>query len=104
MANEWISVKDRLPEEHDAYLCAEWSKTFNEYFIHIRYFAKDLYEWDRFSFPDGKGKGGFYWSDREWGCGLADDVTHWMPLPEPPSSTISKTETVDKKRSANDGK
>lgn len=84
MANEWISVKDRLPEQHDAYLCAEWSKTFNEYFVRIRYFAKDLYEWDRFEFPDGKGKSGFYGSDSEWGSYLVDDVTHWMPLPEPP--------------------
>ena len=82
---KWISVKDKLPEKHDAYLCAEYSKIFNQYFVRILYFAEDLYKWDRFAFPDGKGKSGFYWSDSEWGCGLADGVTHWMPLPEPPT-------------------
>lgn len=82
---KWISVKDKLPEKHDAYLCAEYSKMFNQYFVRILYFAEDLYKWDRFAFPDGKGKSGFYWSDSEWGCGLADGVTHWMPLPEPPT-------------------
>lgn len=81
---QWISVKDRLPEEHDKYLCAEYSKMFNQYFIRTLYFAKDLYRHDRFAFPDKKGIGGFYESSGEWGMVLIDEVTHWMPLPEPP--------------------
>ena len=84
MANEWISVKDRLPEEHDAYLCAEYSKMFDQYFIRMLWFTKDLYKHDRFEFPNKKGIGGFYESSGEWGSILIENVTHWMPLPEPP--------------------
>ena len=56
---EWISVKDRLPEENGIYL------TFNK---------KKQYEFHLFQV--GK---------RMWqGVWEEDGVTHWMPLPEPP--------------------
>ncbi len=28
---------------------------------------------------------GFHFYDSEWGDVTVDNVTHWMPLPEPPS-------------------
>jgi hypothetical protein len=86
MTPKWINVKDRLPEEHDKYLCAEYSKTFNRYFIRTLWFTKDLYKHDRYDFLDKKGIGGFYESSGEWGTVLIEDVTHWMPLPEPPQA------------------
>lgn len=65
MQNAWISVKDRLPEERGRYIVAVC---------------------------DYKGKIGVFdlWFDYpEWYIDEDDDlyqfeVTHWMPLPEPP--------------------
>jgi hypothetical protein len=87
---EWISVKDRLPETNGKYLCANYSKTFNRYFIEVLSFAKDLHKVDEFDFKEEKGKSGFYMYDSEWGYSRFRNVTHWMPLPEPP-----KKEGVD---------
>jgi hypothetical protein len=56
---EWISVKDRLPEKDGIYLTCNKKK---EYEFHF--------------FQTGK---------RMWPAVWAEDgVTHWMPLPEPP--------------------
>ena len=60
----WISVKDRLPEKHDRYLCNVKAFSFPD----LRYFA--ILKYDDGGFIEGK----IY----------TDDVTHWMPLPEPP--------------------
>lgn len=59
--NEWISVKERLPEEGEDVLAYLGEGIFG-----ICWLLKDGY-WetrDSFLYPD--------------------DVTHWMPLPEPP--------------------
>lgn len=65
MQNEWISVKDRLPERRGRYIVAV-----------CNYIGKiDVFDlW--FDYP-------------EWYIDEDDDlyqfeVTHWMPLPEPP--------------------
>ncbi len=56
---EWISVKDRLPEENGIYLTLNKKR---QYEFHI--------------FKTGK---------RMWqGIWEEDGVTHWMPLPQPP--------------------
>ena len=56
---EWISVKDRLPEEDGYYLCYVESFVFQgSHFITLLNFYV--------------------------GEGFGDVVTHWMPLPEPP--------------------
>lgn len=64
---QWISVKDRLPDadEGDDFLAV--SKNGN--FVFEAYFVRDC----------GRGKN--LWHD---GCGNFYEVTHWMPLPEPP--------------------
>ena len=66
----WISVKDRLPDEEDYRSCHE--------------------NWDGcVIWTNGSdiGLGWYYTSTGNWAdiydCGI-DDVTHWMPLPEPP--------------------
>ena len=92
---EWISVKDRLPETNGKYLCANYSKTLNRYFIEVLSFAKDLHKVDEFDFKEEKGKSGFYMYDSEWGYSHFRNVTHWMPLPEPPKEIEGIRDYVD---------
>lgn len=58
--SEWISVKDRLPEEGKNVLCLDSSDN---------YYSVGWIE-------DG------LWEDGEF---VGIDFTHWMPLPEPPA-------------------
>ena len=63
---DWISVKDRLPEESGPYLCYMADYPFGPICMIVNY---------------KKDKSAFWW--------FADNVkapfiTHWMPLPEPP--------------------
>lgn len=66
---KWIPVTERLPEKHEHILALTPNK------IHGGY-----HKWLIWYDP----KSGFYDSDPEWGDIEMDDVTHWMPLPEPP--------------------
>lgn len=61
---EWISVEDRLPENDGRYLCNVQSFAFPGMFYQA------ILRYDKVGFRDGS----IY----------TDDVTHWMPLPEPP--------------------
>jgi hypothetical protein len=65
---KWISVKDRLPEENDYFLC---------YRTNI-YRGKEISLYEVLEFIE-KFK---VW--RGNGYPNTEDVTHWMPLPEPP--------------------
>ena len=69
LANEWIDVKDRLPKINEEVLVF-----LSRGKIEIRFRLNEYY-------ADG---GDLYnriaWSDQ----GVFNDVTHWMPLPEPP--------------------
>ena len=63
---EWISVKDRLPEKPGRYLC---------------WFGKNTFAVGASIVP--------YIPDLHWFASLEsleryENVTHWMPLPEPP--------------------
>lgn len=56
----WISVKDRLPDNDDKVLCCtRTAKGIQNIIIG-------------------------YYMDGMWRCGMNNNVTHWMPLPEPP--------------------
>jgi len=65
--SEWISVKDRLPQEDDPVLVWDIASPYSE-FVDIGYY-------DPHSAPD-----------TGWRCNeyMNRSVTHWMPLPEPP--------------------
>ena len=78
---EWISVKDRLPEEDGRYLA--FVKGFYATFVRTLNFAKDGRKVDEFDFDEGA-KNVWYRYDSEYGYVTVEDVTHWMPLPQPP--------------------
>lgn len=59
MHNEWISVKDRLPESKGFYLIAVTNE-------HGRRYSKTAY----------------YMGNGKWF--VKQKATHWMPSPEPP--------------------
>ena len=58
--DEWISVKERLP------------KQFGWHLVHIR-------GWVTMAWFDADG-----WGDFQTCVAKPEQVTHWMPLPEPP--------------------
>lgn len=60
--NEWVSVKDRLPEQSGYYLCT--------YVFDNHRFYYDRWFWE---------------SEKRFAT--TDNITHWMPLPEPPNET-----------------
>lgn len=70
--SEWISVEDRLPKIYQN--CAVYINGGRDH---------KYYRWARFN-------GGYNW-DGDGGCNMshcyadgAHNITHWMPLPEPP--------------------
>jgi hypothetical protein len=64
---EWISAKDRLPEGFTS--CIVYRKgIYGGHFSMLRY-SQEL---------------GWHFYDSEWGDVTVNDVTHWMPLPQPP--------------------
>ncbi len=60
---EWISVKDRLPKEFIACIVATHREVVCAYWVELPAHFRSI--------------------DRQDGIN-PDDVTHWMPLPEPP--------------------
>ena len=62
---EWISLKDRLPEQYKSVLCYSLSEGI----------ITD-------SFYDKIGEEYWFNGTRET---YRDDITYWMPLPEPPN-------------------
>ena len=69
---EWISVKDRLPEEDDNYIvtaCDEGCSAGEGIWYSTVVVVAEYY------------KGSWTWYDE---YSLEGIVTHWMPMPEPP--------------------
>ena len=62
---EWISVKDRLPENNQWALCFMKDKSFGTFRV---------FQWN---YVDWRWNDGNEWFDEK-------DVTHWMPIPRPP--------------------
>ena len=80
---EWISVKDKLPNKDEQYLCCYIGTLSDKPRISIFSFAKNLRKVDKYDFYNKSGAG-WYDYDSEWGHCEIDNVTHWMPLPELP--------------------
>ncbi len=72
---QWVSVKDRLPEEDEIYIVAadDEGEPMDERIwggravVCAEYFG-----------------GSWSWQDGKYEYDLTGLVTHWMPLPEPP--------------------
>ena len=78
---EWISVKDRLPEEDGPYLVT--TNSFGDrQSVKFRWFAKDGENVDAYDLAGQKDV--WYLYDVECGYVSIKTVTHWMPLPNPP--------------------
>ena len=79
----WISVKDRLPSEHDSLFANHphlskhmWTKESDDVIVYV-------------VFPDGTGRATEgRLRDGKWHTKISPTlesvVTHWMPMPEPP--------------------
>lgn len=92
MCDQWVSVKSSYPPENGRYLVVYFLSTKPPIsWMRVLGFAKDLYEVDHLDFENKKGKAGFYGYDSEFGYYEVDDVTHWMPLPEPPKEEDGET-------------
>ena len=68
--NEWISVKDRLPDKNGEYLC--------------RWINKDVSNADYESTYGSFGYWFNFWEDEYKDWISYDGITHWMPLPQKP--------------------
>ena len=78
---EWISVKDMLPEKDGAYLVT--TNSFGDrQSVKLRWFAKDGENVDAYDLAGQKDV--WYLSGIECGYVSINSVTHWMPLPQPP--------------------
>lgn len=75
---EWVSVDDRLPEIAGKYLISR--KTVYGNLINIVWYDTNYNGGN----DDMKGKSVWYMFDSDWGDYEIPDVTHWMPLPQPP--------------------
>ena len=77
---EWISVKDRLPEDSGCYLVVYRDKYNGIVSIAFDMYVKcNIGEWWESEFACDITKQ-FLWATRL----QEQEVTHWMPLPEPP--------------------
>ena len=65
-ADRWIPCSERLPSEQGQYLVT-FPLSNGDPWVYVLSFCK----------------GKFYETDDEWGDAEYDDVTAWMPLPEP---------------------
>lgn len=76
--SEWISVKDRLPEEGTQVLTYDSGSKNGAFEYRLDYIVLIWQEEGLTDVPNPI-----------WACGLVDDynkVTHWMPLPSPPKN------------------
>ena len=77
---EWISVKDRLPEDSGCYLVVYRDKYNGSISIAFDMYVKcNVGEWWESEFACDITKQ-FLWATRL----QEQEVTHWMPLPQPP--------------------
>lgn len=76
LADGWISVDERLPEDGVEVLCA--GTGFSQAFVMACYYDEDRREW----YPINT-----HWTDA---TGNAQYPTHWRPLPAPPTLNASK--------------
>jgi hypothetical protein len=68
--NQWISVEDRLPEDDEPVLACFVGWDDMKFIRVLEYYSQEK-EWE------------------DWNCITHSNVTHWMPLPQPPQSILN---------------
>lgn len=81
VGHKWIPVTEMLPDIDGRYLVLK--NIYGTPWCDVIYFAKDGRKVDKYDFRR-EWKNVWYRYDSEWGNVTTDDITHWMPLPEPP--------------------
>lgn len=100
---EWISVKDRLPESEKIVLVSAKSKTFgHRHTLMVAHIGHHEFTTEEYGWQEYEGETEYdeendcFWIPECWyevnsvednGNWIIDsdyDVTHWMPLPQPP--------------------
>lgn len=92
--NGWISVKYRLPKFNQKVLAWVKKKDPEARFNRDGIYIAELR--DKTPKPDPKGRHNFWglpefdseWTVWAWSYFAEPDVTHWMPLPEPPKEDV----------------
>ena len=79
---DWIPVSERLPEKRGSYLVTQKAIFPGHILRRIVGYALNLHDVDEYDFK-GKKRPGWYEYDIEWGYRELEDITAWMPLPEP---------------------
>lgn len=74
---EWIRVEDKLPDEHET--VQAWSNEGTWFPRAWRAWCGDKLHWCYGNVPDSEG-----WNWIDGNSGFNCEITHWMPLPEPP--------------------
>lgn len=78
---EWISVRERLPEEDGEYL-AGW---YGSDEVVLARFTRDCFGMHfRLLDPEKEHRPAFYYEDDEWGTCEWEDIECWMQKPVPP--------------------
>ena len=78
MENNWISVGDKLPKDGDYVLCIHEGG--NQHVMRFTERFKNRISWVKcFLHHDGCGQFQEFYDIEDY-C----EITHWMPLPEPP--------------------
>ena len=75
--NEWVSVKERLPDKHGEYIvcaCDEGEPIDERIWGDTVVICADYYD------------GTFTWYEGNTEYDISDIVTHWMPMPAPPDN------------------
>ena len=75
MKEDWISVKDQLPEDHVQVLAMKELKNGRRDYC-LAYCIREYEAWD---YKTGQNKIGPYWV-----CGGNNNILYWMPLPDIP--------------------
>lgn len=76
---EWISVDDRLPEDTDIHFYEDGAMRFTTVLVYnstVRMSNRILVH-NKANYPNIEKTKGYEWS-------TFGEITHWMPLPEPP--------------------
>jgi len=90
---EWISIKDRLPDNYECDYLVLYLKPSQEIArLNFKSYEIDIAQWDRsdmnlVNYHQNKGDHSWDWSAIDHWCGCSIDnalITHWLKIPDHP--------------------